>query len=111
MWIAFISTAGHGGDLRHAGVISSQEIDTSLGRRLNSSESADGPRVESGGLPDSSTGEEDFAARRRKRHARPLRFPAGFLRTFPAFFSSVHDRFNRVSEKIRDRYQRCELNN
>jgi multidrug efflux pump subunit AcrB len=80
-----------------------EEIDTSLGRSLNSSESS-GPRAESGGLPDSSRGEEDFAARRRKGHARPMRFPAGFLRTFPAFFSSVHDRFNRIFEKIRDRY-------
>jgi hypothetical protein len=60
-----------------------EEIDTSLGRRLNTSESAFGPRAESGGLPDSSRGEEDFAARRRKGHARPVRFPAGFLRTNP----------------------------
>jgi multidrug efflux pump subunit AcrB len=81
-----------------------EEIDTSLGRSLNSSQSALGPRAESGGLPDSSRGEEDFAARGRKRHARPVRFPAGFLRTFLAFFSSVHDGFNRVFEKIRDRY-------
>jgi multidrug efflux pump subunit AcrB len=48
-------------------------------------------------------GGEDFAARRRKGLARPVRFPAGFLRTFRAFFSSVHNRFNRVFEKIRDR--------
>ena len=47
-------------------------------------ESARGLRAESGGLPDSSRGEEDFAARRRKGLARPVRFPAGFLRMFPA---------------------------
>jgi multidrug efflux pump subunit AcrB len=33
-----------------------EEIDTSLGRSLNSSQSALGPRAESGGLPDSSRG-------------------------------------------------------
>ena len=32
------------------------------------------------GLPDSSKGEEDFAARRRKEHARPVRSPTEFLR-------------------------------
>jgi hypothetical protein len=73
MWIVKFLLRGH-----------MEEIDTSLGRSLNSSESALGPRAESGGLPDSSRGEEDFAARRRKGLARPVRFPAGFLRMFPA---------------------------
>jgi hypothetical protein len=42
--------------------------------------SAHGPRGDSGGLPDSSKGEEDFAARRRNEHARPVRSPTEFLR-------------------------------
>jgi hypothetical protein len=56
------------------------EIDTSLARRTNNLGSTHGPRVDSGGLPDSSKGEEDFAARRRKEHAKPVGSPTEFLR-------------------------------
>jgi hypothetical protein len=57
-----------------------REIDTSLARRTNNLGSTHGPRVDSGGLPDSSKGEEDFAARRRKEHAKPVGSPTEFLR-------------------------------
>ena len=57
-----------------------EEIDTSLARSMNNLGGAHGPRGDSGGLPDSSKGEEDFAARRCKEHARPVRSPTEFLR-------------------------------
>ena len=57
-----------------------EEIDTTFACSVNNLGSAHGPRVDSGGLPDSSKGEEDFAARRRKEHARPVRSPTEFLR-------------------------------
>ena len=47
---------------------------------MNNLESAHGPRGDSGGLPDSSMGKEDFAARCRKEHARSVRSPTEFLR-------------------------------
>ena len=57
-----------------------EEIDTSLAASMDNLGSAHGQRGDSGGLPDSSKGEEDFAARRRKEHAKPVRSPTELLR-------------------------------
>ena len=78
-----------------------KEIDTSVARSIDNLGSAHGPRGDSGGLPDSSKGQEDFAARRRKEHARPVCSPTEFLREEKspqvAAIGNDGERTNRIS--------------
>jgi multidrug efflux pump subunit AcrB len=73
-----------------------EEIDTSLARRLDENGSAPPPGV--------SADEQDAATRRSEEAHNAERSPAGIVASITRFFFGIHERFNRVFEKIRDCY-------
>jgi len=65
-----------------------EEIDTSLGRQLDESDSVQPPRAHGNA----------------EQHASAVQAPRGVLGSISSFFFGIHEGFNRMFEKIRDRY-------
>ena len=65
-----------------------EEIDTSLGRQLDESDSVQSPRAHGNA----------------EQHASAVQAPRGVLGSISSFFFGIHEGFNRMFEKIRDRY-------